>query len=176
MSAEMQAAIIGAIVGGVTGYAAAFLQAWQERRRRRQALASVLLLELRGVEHLLRSFFKQPDNLTGDFQADHFDRLDATVFELDGEAARMALSFKHRLDEIRILRSRQGEKLSGKRRDTLSVKLYAALCEVSKLKDALLGSRGLEPPQEDYKEVGARDLVAPPKAFDYGPPDVADEG
>ena len=171
MPTEILAAIIGAIVGSIAGFGAAFLQSWQERKRRKRALASVLLLELRGIEYLLREFFKNPDNLTGDFNSDHFDRLDATVFELDGEAARLALSLKYRLDEIRVLRKKQEVQIRPRRRDTLKVKLWAAEAEVPKLKAALLASEGVEPPHEDYSEEKAGNLILPPRAFDYGSPE-----
>ena len=172
MSGEVQSAVIGALVGGLAGYVAASFQAWQDRRRRRRALASVLLLELRGVEYLLRRMVAEPDNLTGDFHAHHFDALDATVYELKDDAARLALSFRYRLDEIRKLRTRQAEKLSNQRRHRLLVKLHAAATEVPRLKQALLRSGGLEPPPEEYREVKeGEQLSLPPRAFDYGPPE-----
>jgi hypothetical protein len=172
---EIEAAVIGAVVGGVVGFLVASLRTRIERGRRKRALASVLLLELRSIEYLLRRLFQEPDNLTGDFQSAHFDRLDATVYELSGDATRLALSFKYRLDEIRQLRKRQIEKLSSNRRNRLKVKLYVAAQEVHKLKAALRASRGFEPPREEYKELRAGELKLPPRAFDYGPQEETEE-
>ena len=75
MTNEAQAAVIGALVGGIFGFAASSLRSLLDRRRRRCGLASILLLELRGAEHLLHRFAIDLDNTTGDFPTDHFNRL-----------------------------------------------------------------------------------------------------
>jgi|tagenome__1003787_1003787.scaffolds.fasta_scaffold20319457_2 hypothetical protein len=53
INGELTAAVIGAVVGGIVAYAGGWIQEVRTRRRRREAAASVLLFQLRIIDHVM---------------------------------------------------------------------------------------------------------------------------
>ncbi len=143
--------LIGGLVGALLALGTKWLEEWRDRRRRRQALATALLVELRSLELGLRSIAQttQPDKAFGPI-AFFFDRArtgalaDLSLF--GGQTVYEVMKFGGYVRSCQVAHERlkePGASDSQLSSDVCTLASYAA-CRVPLVRGALLKEGAVE--------------------------------
>lgn len=156
---EMIAASIGAVMGAVFAYGFGFLQQRTDRARKRRALASVLLTELRAVDATMRSAYDNPQGLIPGTSFQSLDLVAEAIEVLEPATVCALLDVRDYLDGTRVLLDRlaTGEVQRTPVRDAMArVYALAGIQRIPVLKAALEREGGRGEPFIPTHDAAAR--------------------
>jgi hypothetical protein len=142
---DLAAVMVSAGVGAAAGYLAGRTGKWQDDGKRRRAVATLLLLELRSLDNQLRQLEKatDPGFVLMDPLVNIFDAFQADLVLFDTQAMASALLLRGLVHDIELYLSRAREPAAGegeqrRRNFQVQVKARLSLQSVIQVREALL--------------------------------------
>lgn len=156
---EILILLIGAVFGAFLYYAFDLTKEYQERKRKRKILATLLLNELRTLEYALRNRYddKNTANMRGKLPIKIFLNLQEELFLFETKTSSILLKFISSVRRVDNLWSAANELDAGEITDYHHWKIRSAagyaITHIKKTKNVLLSAGGILPTETTLKRV-----------------------